>query len=330
MRVDLEDLPAGLDVRQRDLDDPVEATRAEEGLVQDVGPVRRTDDLHLAERVEAVELREELHQGALDLAVPARRDLEPLRADGVKFVDEHDARALLPGHLEQFPHEAGALPDVLLDELGADESDEPGVRAVRDRLREEGLPGARGAHEEHALRRLDPHLPIQVGFQERVFHGLLDLADLVPEAADVPVREGGLVDDLRAHHDRVQRWREDAHHGEGLLVQGDPRPDDDVLLRDVLRGVHDEVGSGGTLHDDAAVREDVPDAPDDQGGRLQPVELRLQPLDLLLEAEELRLDEPLLPLDPLRVLEELVVAVLEDGDALGEFLVKFTDLVVVH
>src|SRR5438309_1835071 len=81
--------------------------------------------------------------------------------------------------------EPRALADVLLDELGSDEPDERGLRAVRDGLGEERLPGARWPDKEDAFWRLDANLPVQVRFQQRILHGLAQLAHLDFEAADV-------------------------------------------------------------------------------------------------------------------------------------------------
>src|SRR5438132_2248283 len=329
-RMNLEDRHPGFEAGQRNVDNPVESTRAKECLVEDVRPVRRPDDLDLSQRVEPVQLREELHQGPLDLPVPGSRDLEALRADRVELVDEHDRRSLLSSELEQLPDEPRALADVLLDELGSDEPDERRLRAVRDRLREERLPGARWPDQEDAFWRLNANLPVQVRFQQRILHGLAQLAHLDFEAADVFVRDGGLLDDLRARDDRIERRRQHAHHRERLLVQRDPRADDQVLFRDVVRRVDDEIGPGGRLHHDAAIREDVADVPDGQRRTLEPVELLLEPANLFLEAAEFGLDVPLLALRPPGGLQELVVAVLQRGNPLRHFLRELANLVIVH
>src|SRR2546426_6732946 len=329
-RVDLEDRHAGLVAGNRNLDDPVEAAWAKQGLVEDVGPVRRADDLHFPEGIEAIEFRQELHECPLDLPVPGRRDLETLRTDRIEFVDEHDRRGLLAGGLNQLPHEPGPLADVLLDQLRADESDERGLRAVGDRLGEERLPRAGRADQEDSLRRLDPDLPVQVRLQERVLDRLAQLAHLALETADVIEGDRGLLDDLRTGDDRIEGRRKDAHHRERLLVQRDARTDDQVLLRDVIRRVHDEIRTRGRLDDDPAIRQDVPDVPDDQGWTLEPVELLFEPPDLLLQAAHLGLDVPFLALGPSGGLQELVVLVLKGGDPLRHFLREFAYLVVVH
>src|SRR5439155_514208 len=85
------------------------------------------------------------------------------------------------------------------------------------------------------------------------------------------------------------------HHGEGLLVQGHARADHEVLLRDVIRRVHDEVRTRRRLDDNAAVGQDVPDVADDQRRALEPVQFLFQPSDLLLESDELRVGVPLRP-----------------------------------
>ena len=68
-RVDLEHVDARRLVRQRDLDLAVEAAGPQQRRVEHVGPVGRADHLDLANRVEAVQLVEQLHQRPLDLAV---------------------------------------------------------------------------------------------------------------------------------------------------------------------------------------------------------------------------------------------------------------------
>ena len=68
-RVDLQHVHARRLVRQRDLDLAVEAAGPQQRRVEHVGPVGRADHLDLANRVEAVQLVEQLHQRPLDLAV---------------------------------------------------------------------------------------------------------------------------------------------------------------------------------------------------------------------------------------------------------------------
>src|SRR5439155_26317843 len=134
-----------------------------------------------------------------------------------------------------------------------------------DRLGEDRLPRAGRADQEASLRRLDRDLPVPVRLQERVLDRLAQLAHLALETADVIEGDRGLLDDLRTGDDRIEGRRKDAHHRERLLVQRDARTNDQVLLRDVIRRVHDEIRTGGRLDDDAAIGQDVPDVSDDEG-----------------------------------------------------------------
>src|SRR5206468_12984852 len=167
-RVDFENRHPGFDARHRDLDDPVETARPQEGFVQDVRSVRRSDDLDLAERIEAVEFGEELHEGPLDFPISRGRDLEALRADGVEFVDENDRGRLFPRELEQLADEPRPFADVLLDEFGAYEADERRLRPVRHGLRQERRTGPWRPDAQDALGRLDADLAIQLVLQDRV------------------------------------------------------------------------------------------------------------------------------------------------------------------
>lgn len=55
--------------RQRDLNLAIETARTHERRVEDIGAVGRHDDLHAVELVKAIHLVQQLHQGALNLAV---------------------------------------------------------------------------------------------------------------------------------------------------------------------------------------------------------------------------------------------------------------------
>jgi len=69
LAVDLEDLQAPLDVGPAHVDLPVEAAGAQEGGVEDVGPVGGGDQDHPLGGLEAVHLDEQLVQGLLALVV---------------------------------------------------------------------------------------------------------------------------------------------------------------------------------------------------------------------------------------------------------------------
>ena len=75
--------------------------------------------------------------------------------------------------------------------------------------------------QQDPLRGIDADLLVQLRPQERELDRLADVPDLVPEATDVLVSHGRLVDDLARRDERVERRGQDAHHRQGLLVERD-------------------------------------------------------------------------------------------------------------
>src|SRR5690606_36774055 len=187
--VDAEDGGALAAARLVDEDLAVEAAGAEERRVEDVGPVRGRHDDDALVRVEPVHLDEQLVQRVLTLVVAADDGAAPAAAaDGVDLVDEDDAGGLLLRLPEEVAHAGGADADEHLDEVGAGEGEERDAGLAGDGLREERLPRARGADEQHALGQLAAELGEPLRVLEEV-DDLLDLLLRLVEAGDVLERE---------------------------------------------------------------------------------------------------------------------------------------------
>ena len=75
-RVHLKDLDASVQVGTVDHDEPVEASRTHQRLIQHLGTVRRRHDDHVGTRIEAVHLGEQLVERLLALVVSADRDAQ--------------------------------------------------------------------------------------------------------------------------------------------------------------------------------------------------------------------------------------------------------------
>ena len=150
--VHLEDLLAALQVGSVDADLAVEAARAQQGGVEDVGAVGRRDQDDVGLDVEAVHLDEQLVEGLLALVVAAADAGAAVAADGVDLVDEDDGRRVLLGLLEQVAHAARADADEHLDEVRAGDRVERHARLARDGAGEQGLAGSGRAVQQHALR----------------------------------------------------------------------------------------------------------------------------------------------------------------------------------
>ena len=144
-RVHLEDLAAAEAVGAVDDDLAVEAARAQQGGVEDVGAVRGRDEDDVVLHLEPVHLDEELVQRLLALVVAAAETRAAMAADGVDLVHEDDAGRRLLRLLEEVADARGADADEHLDEVGAGDREERDAGLARDRAREQRLAGARAA-----------------------------------------------------------------------------------------------------------------------------------------------------------------------------------------
>ena len=187
-----------------DLDLDVKAARPQDRGVDHVLAVGGADDDDVFQALDTVDLAEQLrHDRGLDIGA----DTGAAGAeDGVHLVEEHDhrgaLRGLLPGPLENQPDVALGLADELVQQFGALDVEEVGLRLtgvlsahlghllgqrVGDRLGDQRLAATGRAVEQHTLRRTQRVLPIEILVQERQFDRIADLLDLSGQAADIAV-----------------------------------------------------------------------------------------------------------------------------------------------
>jgi hypothetical protein len=173
--VDLEDRLAADQVGAVDDDLAVEAARAQQRRVEDVGAVGRGDQDDRGADVEAVHLDEQLVEGLLALVVAAAHAGAAVAADGVDLVHEDDGGRVGLGLLEQVADPGGADTDEHLDEVGPGDGEERHAGLAGDGAGEQGLAGPGRAVQQHALGDLGAH-----GLELlRVLEELLDLAQLL-------------------------------------------------------------------------------------------------------------------------------------------------------
>ncbi len=197
-----EDLLGGGLVGPLDLDLHVEASGAQDGRVDEVLAVGGPDHDDVAERLDAVDLGEQLgHDRRLHVGGDPAAPRAEKRVHLVEKDDHGDSFfRLLPGALEHEPDLALGLAHVLVQQLGSLDVEEvaadPGVagaladflrKRVGDGFGDEGLAAAGGAVEQDPFRCLQPvlgeQLPVQVGQLDGVGY----LLDLAVEAADIGV-----------------------------------------------------------------------------------------------------------------------------------------------
>ena len=108
--MDKQSLVTALQIRAVDNDAAVKAARAQQGLIQNFGAVRRREDHDALRGIEAVDLGKQLVQGLLTLVVAAEAAVTAA-ADGIDLIDKDDSRGDLAGLLEQIAHAARADAD---------------------------------------------------------------------------------------------------------------------------------------------------------------------------------------------------------------------------
>ena len=115
----LQDFGAPVDVREVDDDLPVEATGAQQCVVEDVGTVRRRHHDDPALGTEPVELHEHLVERLLALVVALAHARSALATDRIELVDEDDGRRCSARLAEQIAHTRSADAHQRLHELRA-------------------------------------------------------------------------------------------------------------------------------------------------------------------------------------------------------------------
>ena len=192
LAVHREDRLASLEIGTVDHDLAVEATRAQQRGIEDVGTVGGREQDHALLLVEAVHLHQQLVERLLTLVVATAEPGTAVTSDRVDLVDEHDRGCGGLRLLEEVAHARCADADEHLHEVGAADREERHPGLTRDRLGEQCLAGARRPVEQHALRDLGAHL-LELGGRLEELLDLLELLDRFVEAGDVGERDLRLV-----------------------------------------------------------------------------------------------------------------------------------------
>ena len=180
-----EDPLAALHVRTIDDDPAIEAARAQQRGIENVGTVGGGDEDDAFVRLEAIHLDEQLVQRLLALVVSAAETGATMPADRVDFVDEDDARRVLLALLEEVADAGRADADEHLDEVRAADREEGNVGFARDGAGQQRLAGSRGAHQQHALGDAAAKLLELLGFLQELddflkfFFGFIDAGDVL-------------------------------------------------------------------------------------------------------------------------------------------------------
>src|SRR5439155_24455872 len=125
----------------------IEAAGPQQRGVEDVGPVRRSEEDDSIIAFKAIHFDEQLIERLLALIVTATQPGPAMPADGVDLVDEDDTRRVRLALLKQVAHAWGPDADEHFDEVGAGHGKERPAGLIGDRLREQRLAGSRPPDE---------------------------------------------------------------------------------------------------------------------------------------------------------------------------------------
>ena len=152
-RVDAQRLVTSGEIGPVDDDAAVKAARAQQRLIEDLRPVRRSKDHDALARIKAVDLGQQLVERLLTLVVAAEFGVSRA-ADGVDLINKDDGRGNLRRLLEQIAHAACADADEHFHEIGAGNGEERNACLARDGLGQKRLAGARRADQQCTLGEL--------------------------------------------------------------------------------------------------------------------------------------------------------------------------------
>ena len=137
------------------MDLTVETSCTHQSLVQDIGPVGRSEYDNSGIGIEAIHLGKKLIQSVLTLVIGRKSHvLAPRAANCVDLVDEHDARCLFLCLAEEVTHAGCTHTDEHLHEIGAGNGEERNVGFSCDCLGQQGLSCTRRPHKQGSLRNL--------------------------------------------------------------------------------------------------------------------------------------------------------------------------------
>jgi len=141
----------GVHVRLVEDHPPVKAARAQQGWVQNIGPVSCRDDDHIRVGIKAVHLDQNLVQGLFPLVVTAAQPRTTVTAYSVYFVHKNDARAMAFGLIKEITDPRRPHTDEHFHKLGTRDGEERHARFSADRFGHQRFPRARSTHQEHTL-----------------------------------------------------------------------------------------------------------------------------------------------------------------------------------
>ena len=170
-RMDFQDIHTAPQVRFIHDDTPVKTARAQERRIQDLRPVRCSQDQKSLIRIKSIHLRQELVQCLFPFVIAAQGRVTGL-SDCVDLIDKYDARRLLLGLLEQVAHTGRADAHIHFHKGGSRQREERYFRLACYCFCKKRLSGSRRSHKECAFREFRTDPAVFARIMEKIHHFL--------------------------------------------------------------------------------------------------------------------------------------------------------------
>ena len=171
----LKDFLTLIQVRQINVNLTVKTTGPHQSLVQNIGPVGRSQDNHPAVGVKTIHLRQQLIERILPLIVGRETGiLAPGTSHRIDFIDKHDAGSFFLGLAEQIPHTGSTDSNEHFDEIRARNREERHIGLPCHGFCQQGLTCSRRAYQQGALGNFAAQRGIFLGIFKEInnFHHL--------------------------------------------------------------------------------------------------------------------------------------------------------------
>ena len=138
-------------IRQFYRNSAVESSRPQQSGIEVLRPVGRGENDYTVVAFKAVHLGEKLVERLFPFVVAAEAAGNPLSADRIDFIDEHDTGRFLLGLAEEIPHLGSTHTDEHLHEFRSADREEGHVGLAGDSLCEHRFSGSRRPYQQDAL-----------------------------------------------------------------------------------------------------------------------------------------------------------------------------------
>ena len=147
---------------------PVKPSGAQQRRVQNIPPVGGGHHDNAFVGGKAVHFNQQLVQRLFSFVVPAAEASAAVAANGVDFIDEHDAGRIALCLLKQIAHAAGAYAHEHFHKVGTGDREERHVGFTGHSLGQQRFAGAGRAHQQHALGNACAKVRILFGVLEEI------------------------------------------------------------------------------------------------------------------------------------------------------------------